>query len=75
MTLYHSLALTDRPTQRCLPVAVKYVPEWFPGARFKQDARLLKELGHKVVHGPFDFAKKSRVCVDYLSRCATFNGL
>jgi hypothetical protein len=52
---------------------VKYVPDWFPGARFKRDAIVLKELGYKALHGPFDFAKRSRVGNYYLPRCSVFD--
>jgi hypothetical protein len=33
----------------------------------------MKELGDKVFHGPFDFAKRSRVNIDYLPQCAIFD--
>jgi hypothetical protein len=34
----------------------------------------MKELGYKVVHGPFDFAKRSMVHIDYLTQRSIFDG-
>ncbi|GJE99705.1 cytochrome P450 [Phanerochaete sordida] len=39
-----------------LPV-LKYVPEWFPGAGFKRQAKIWRESVLKMLHVPFDQAK------------------
>jgi len=38
---------------------VKYVPDWFPGAGFKQFANVGKTLFDVAVNGPLDFVKQS----------------
>ena len=42
-------------------IAVKYVPEWVPGATFKKKARYWRELMPRFVDAPFDTAKKAIV--------------
>ncbi|KIY61912.1 cytochrome P450 [Cylindrobasidium torrendii FP15055 ss-10] len=39
--------------------ALKYVPEWFPGAGFQTTARLWRHWYGDMVNTPFDFVKKS----------------
>ena len=38
---------------------VKHVPDWFPGARFKQFAKTGRELFDVAVNGPLDHVKES----------------
>jgi len=38
---------------------VKYIPDWFPGAGFKQFAKTGQELFAVAVDGPLDFVKES----------------
>ena len=42
-----------------LTSAVKYVPEWFPGASFKRFARIAKEKFDDSVNLPFQHVKES----------------
>lgn len=41
--------------------AVRFVPEWFPGAGFKRLARIAKARGEHMVDGAFDAAKKAMI--------------
>ena len=42
---------------------VRHVPDWFPGAGFKQFAKVGRELFGVAVDGPLDHAKESlKVC-------------
>jgi hypothetical protein len=41
--------------------AVRFVPEWFPGAGFKRLARVAKARGEHMVDGAFDAAKKAMI--------------
>jgi hypothetical protein len=38
---------------------VKHVPDWFPGAGFKQFAKIGRELFDVAVDGPLDYVKES----------------
>lgn len=38
---------------------VKYVPDWFPGAGFKQFAKVGRGLFNVAVDGPLDHVKES----------------
>ena len=40
-------------------LAVRFIPEWFPGAGFKRLARVAKARGEHMVDGAFDAAKKA----------------
>ena len=42
-------------------LAVRFVPEWFPGAGFKRLARVAKARGEHMVDGAFDAAKKAMI--------------
>lgn len=45
--------------------ALRYVPEWFPGAgKFQKAARLGREIGHRMVSVPFNDVKQSMVRLD-----------
>ncbi|CAL1695170.1 unnamed protein product [Somion occarium] len=37
---------------------LKYVPEWFPGAKFKREAKAWRMLATAMLNQPFDFVKK-----------------
>ncbi|KAH9990779.1 cytochrome P450 [Russula vinacea] len=39
--------------------ALRFIPEWFPGAGFKRLARVAKARGEHMVDGAFDAAKKA----------------
>ncbi|KAL1692795.1 cytochrome P450 [Schizophyllum commune] len=41
--------------------ALKYVPEWVPGAGFKRQARLWRPLYGRMVDAPFEFVKSAMV--------------
>ena len=41
--------------------AVKYVPEWFPGATFQREARIWKEYAMKMLYEPFNIVKRQLV--------------
>ena len=38
---------------------MRHVPDWFPGAGFKQFAKLARELSDAAVNGPLDHVKES----------------
>ncbi|KAF8624471.1 hypothetical protein AX15_005855 [Amanita polypyramis BW_CC] len=38
--------------------ALRYLPEWFPGAGFKETAKAWKKTLHEMVEGPYRFVKK-----------------
>ena len=42
-------------------LAVRFLPEWFPGAGFKRLARVAKARGEHMVDGAFDAAKKAMI--------------
>jgi hypothetical protein len=44
-----------------LPVLVRYVPAWFPGAGFRRVAHHGYELAEKIFHEPFEHAKEMLV--------------
>ena len=44
-----------------ISLAVRFVPEWFPGAGFKRLARVAKARGEHMVDGAFDAAKKAMI--------------
>ncbi|KAH9009389.1 cytochrome P450 [Lactarius hengduanensis] len=44
--------------------ALRFVPEWFPGAGFKRLARVAKARGEHMVDGAFDAAKKAMIGED-----------
>lgn len=37
---------------------MKYVPEWFPGAQFKREARLIKAMSENAVWLPYSIVKE-----------------
>lgn len=37
---------------------VKYLPAWLPGAQFKRDARVFKEVADRAKWLPFDMVKR-----------------
>jgi hypothetical protein len=41
--------------------SVKYVPEWFPGARFQKRARLLRKVALEMNDAPFEAVKQALV--------------
>jgi hypothetical protein len=43
------------------PFSLKYVPEFFPGAGFKKQAREWSKVVDAMPHVPYDFVKKARV--------------
>ena len=45
---------------------VRHLPEWFPGAGFKQIAKAWSKTRHDTVEGPFQFVKKQMVCLHVL---------
>ena len=48
---------------------VRYIPEWFPGARFQRDARLWRPVVHQMLNKPFDHVKSMMVYTNlYLHR-------
>ena len=51
-------------------VAVKYVPQWFPGAGFQRRAARWRSVIATVVNQPWKFAKDGWVCSGYFSRAA-----
>ena len=46
-------------TQLTIRSQVRYVPDWFPGAGFKQFAKTGRGLFSVAVDGPLDFVKES----------------
>ena len=48
---------------RALFPAVRYLPEWFPGAGFKTTAKQWRESLQRLVNDPFDLVKKEVVSV------------
>jgi hypothetical protein len=46
---------------------VKHVPEWFPGARFKTQAREWRKSVDAMVDAPFAFVKRSLVRLSLLN--------
>ncbi len=40
---------------------MKYVPAWFPGAKFQRRASEARTLGRRVVDGAFNVAKEQAV--------------
>ncbi|KAH9055688.1 cytochrome P450 [Lactarius vividus] len=44
--------------------ALRFVPEWFPGAGFKRLARVAKARGEHMVDGAFDAAKRAMIGED-----------
>jgi hypothetical protein len=46
-------------TRLILPPQVKHVPDWFPGAEFKQFAKIGRGLFDVAVNGPLDYVKES----------------
>lgn len=40
---------------------VRYIPAWFPGAKFKRHALRTRKLVNESMSKPFDFVKRSRV--------------
>lgn len=47
---------------------VKYLPDWFPGTQFKQDARAFKELALAARWLPFNMVKR-QVGFESCPRC------
>jgi hypothetical protein len=45
-------------------VTVRYLPEWFPGAKFKRDARIWNEELQELVHYPYRAVKEDLVCFE-----------
>ena len=43
--------------------ALKYVPDWMPGAGFKRKAKEWRKLAMAMVEQPFQAAKRQLVCV------------
>ena len=44
-------------------IAVRYLPEWFPGAKFKRDARIWNEELQELVQYPYRTVKEELVCL------------
>jgi hypothetical protein len=44
-----------------LSPTVKYVPEWFPGAGFKREAKEMKATLNNAATAPYEWAKKHMV--------------
>lgn len=40
---------------------VRYIPSWFPGAGFKKEAVILKEMISQMINKPFDRTKSDIV--------------
>ena len=49
---------------------VRYIPEWFPGAKFKRDGKFWKGWGDKMLHEPFNVVKE-RIVRGEEFQCAT----
>lgn len=47
--------------QDALPI-LKYVPSWFPGAKFKRDAKEWKKLSQRLAAMPLEETKRQMVC-------------
>jgi hypothetical protein len=41
------------------PLAVRYIPDWFPGTRFKSLAKETRDKFKISVDGPFDYVKNA----------------
>ena len=52
----HFLCLRDLTSDHCS--TVRYIPAWFPGAKFQRDARYGRRLGLAMLHEPFEHAKR-----------------
>jgi hypothetical protein len=42
-------------------LSVKHVPEWFPGAGFKRQAREWRAVADAMLNEPFELTKKAMV--------------
>ena len=49
---------------KCALLEVKYIPEWFPGARFQTEARLWKASVDRMRDAPFKVVKELMVRPD-----------
>jgi hypothetical protein len=49
-------------TSRCLTIAVKYVPEWCPGAGFQKVAKVARQNVYRAREVPFRDVKARMVC-------------
>lgn len=52
--------------------AVKYVPEWFPGAEFQRKAREWREAARVMIEAPYEDAKRKYVCTYPLNPLSNF---
>lgn len=43
-------------------IPLEYLPDWFPGARFKKDVKEWRQYVTAMPVLPFEYAKKSTVC-------------
>ena len=42
--------------------ALKYIPDWFPGAGFKQKARYFNQTLQRMIDMPFNMVQQQLVC-------------
>lgn len=42
---------------------VRFLPDWFPGTKFKEEARLFSEEVNNLLNKPFAFVKQQMVCI------------
>ena len=45
-------------------VPVRFLPEWFPGIKFKRQARLWRASTEQVLHGPLKLARELLVSIN-----------
>ena len=67
--LYLALILRNWNSHLIRPTLspVKYVPSWFPGAGFQKRLKEIAEMSFKVLHPPFEEAKRDVVSAFHFS--------
>ena len=51
-------------------IKVKYLPKWFPGAKFQREAEMWRPFVYAMLNEPFDYVKSHlvrRISVIFLS--------
>ena len=72
----HAWAVTDKHLTKRL--IVRYIPDWFPGAKFKVVGKTARDKFKVAIDGPFEYVKNAmKVCphnesrLNYVSNSST----
>jgi hypothetical protein len=54
-------------------LSVQYIPDWFPGAKFKRTAKEWRKTAEQLKHEPYNNIKDQVVRIKYIDLQATIS--